>query len=111
MEKNIPSYHHLSFPHSSPLRVFQGMFPVSFVQVKEVIIEKRGYVKKKKNNSTKNKASLTVCKSFFLICSVFHYLCSDRDEEVVLSAEMPLVKEVTTTLREWGSIWKQLFVV
>uniref|UniRef100_A0AAX7SLX6 Dedicator of cytokinesis 2 n=1 Tax=Astatotilapia calliptera TaxID=8154 RepID=A0AAX7SLX6_ASTCA len=50
-----------------------GMFPVSFVQVKEVIIEKRG------------------------------------DEEVVLSAEMPLVKEVTTTLREWGSIWKQLF--
>lgn len=35
----------------------------------------------------------------------------NRDEEVVLSAEMPLVKEVTTTLREWGSIWKQLFVV
>uniref|UniRef100_A0A3Q3W6H4 Uncharacterized protein n=1 Tax=Mola mola TaxID=94237 RepID=A0A3Q3W6H4_MOLML len=32
------------------------------------------------------------------------------DEEVVLSAEMPLVKEVTTTLREWGSIWRQLFV-
>uniref|UniRef100_A0A669DWQ3 Dedicator of cytokinesis 2 n=1 Tax=Oreochromis niloticus TaxID=8128 RepID=A0A669DWQ3_ORENI len=52
----------------------QGVFPVSFVQVKEVIIEKRG------------------------------------DEEVVMSAEMPLVKEVTTTLREWGSIWKQLFV-
>uniref|UniRef100_A0A8C7S231 Dedicator of cytokinesis 2 n=1 Tax=Oncorhynchus mykiss TaxID=8022 RepID=A0A8C7S231_ONCMY len=34
-----------------------------------------------------------------------------RDQEVVLSAEMPLVKEVTTTLREWGSIWKQLYVV
>lgn len=34
-----------------------------------------------------------------------------RDEEIVVSAEMPLVKEVTTTLREWGSIWKQLFVV
>uniref|UniRef100_A0A673VVE6 Dedicator of cytokinesis 2 n=1 Tax=Salmo trutta TaxID=8032 RepID=A0A673VVE6_SALTR len=33
-----------------------------------------------------------------------------RDQEVVLSAEMPLVKEVTTTLREWGSIWKQLYV-
>uniref|UniRef100_A0A3B4UML1 Dedicator of cytokinesis 2 n=1 Tax=Seriola dumerili TaxID=41447 RepID=A0A3B4UML1_SERDU len=33
------------------------------------------------------------------------------NEEVVMSAEMPLVKEVTTTLREWGSIWKQLFVV
>ncbi|KAL0974067.1 hypothetical protein UPYG_G00214930 [Umbra pygmaea] len=32
------------------------------------------------------------------------------DKEVVSSAEMPLVKEVTTTLREWGSIWKQLYV-
>uniref|UniRef100_A0A3P9MDG1 Dedicator of cytokinesis 2 n=1 Tax=Oryzias latipes TaxID=8090 RepID=A0A3P9MDG1_ORYLA len=30
--------------------------------------------------------------------------------EVVTVAEMPLVKEVTTTLREWGTIWKQLFV-
>uniref|UniRef100_A0A8C8GCP8 Dedicator of cytokinesis 2 n=1 Tax=Oncorhynchus tshawytscha TaxID=74940 RepID=A0A8C8GCP8_ONCTS len=35
----------------------------------------------------------------------------EKDQEVVLSAEMPLVKEVTTTLREWGSIWKQLYVV
>ncbi|KAG7465378.1 hypothetical protein MATL_G00175820 [Megalops atlanticus] len=32
-------------------------------------------------------------------------------QEVVTSAEMPLVKEVTTTLREWGSIWKQLYVM
>jgi len=45
-----------------------------------------------------------------LLC--FHiYVCNYRNEEVVISAEMPLVKEVTTTLREWGSIWKQLFVV
>uniref|UniRef100_A0A8C4HK55 Dedicator of cytokinesis 2 n=1 Tax=Dicentrarchus labrax TaxID=13489 RepID=A0A8C4HK55_DICLA len=51
----------------------QGVFPASFVHLKEVIIEKRG------------------------------------DEELVISGEMPLVKEVTTTLREWGSIWKQLF--
>uniref|UniRef100_A0A7N6F9H0 Dedicator of cytokinesis 2 n=1 Tax=Anabas testudineus TaxID=64144 RepID=A0A7N6F9H0_ANATE len=35
---------------------------------------------------------------------------SSPSKEVVISAEMPLVKEVTTTLREWGSIWKQLFV-
>uniref|UniRef100_A0A673WTG8 Dedicator of cytokinesis 2 n=1 Tax=Salmo trutta TaxID=8032 RepID=A0A673WTG8_SALTR len=34
----------------------------------------------------------------------------DGEGAVVLSAEMPLVKEVTTTLREWGSIWKQLYV-
>uniref|UniRef100_A0AAZ3RJR6 Dedicator of cytokinesis protein 2 n=1 Tax=Oncorhynchus tshawytscha TaxID=74940 RepID=A0AAZ3RJR6_ONCTS len=52
----------------------QGAFPSSIVQLRKVIIEKRG------------------------------------DQEVVLSAEMPLVKEVTTTLREWGSIWKQLYV-
>uniref|UniRef100_A0AAY5LA74 Dedicator of cytokinesis 2 n=1 Tax=Esox lucius TaxID=8010 RepID=A0AAY5LA74_ESOLU len=40
-----------------------------------------------------------------------HMLLGDlMDQEVVLSAEMPLVKEVTTTLREWGSIWKQLYV-
>ncbi|KAM9795094.1 dedicator of cytokinesis 2 [Neosynchiropus ocellatus] len=52
----------------------QGVFPASFIHLKEVVVEHRG------------------------------------NEEVVLSAEMPLVKEVTTTLREWGSIWKQLFV-
>uniref|UniRef100_A0A8D3CTP5 Dedicator of cytokinesis 2 n=1 Tax=Scophthalmus maximus TaxID=52904 RepID=A0A8D3CTP5_SCOMX len=52
----------------------QGVFPASFVHLKEVVIKRRG------------------------------------NEEVVMFAEMPLVKEVTTTLREWGSIWKQLFV-
>uniref|UniRef100_A0A7N6B3Z0 Dedicator of cytokinesis 2 n=1 Tax=Anabas testudineus TaxID=64144 RepID=A0A7N6B3Z0_ANATE len=52
----------------------QGVFPASFIHLREVVIETRG------------------------------------NEEVVISAEMPLVKEVTTTLREWGSIWKQLFV-
>uniref|UniRef100_A0A671KFL3 Dedicator of cytokinesis protein 2-like n=1 Tax=Sinocyclocheilus anshuiensis TaxID=1608454 RepID=A0A671KFL3_9TELE len=52
----------------------KGAFPASFIELKEVIVEKRG------------------------------------DEEIIMSAEMPLVKEVTTTLREWGSIWKQLYV-
>lgn len=56
-----------------------------------------------------------------LLCKAIHihemlhfksfHVCDNRGEEVVTSAEMPLVKEVTTTLREWGSIWKQLFVV
>ncbi|XP_019739690.1 dedicator of cytokinesis 2 isoform X1 [Hippocampus comes] len=55
-------------------KAHQGVFPASFVHLKEVIVAHRG------------------------------------DEEVVLSAEMPLVKEVTMTLREWGSIWKQLYV-
>ncbi|KAF1384744.1 hypothetical protein PFLUV_G00123340 [Perca fluviatilis] len=53
----------------------RGVFPASYVHLKEVIVENR------------------------------------EGDEVVMSSEMPLVKEVTTTLREWGSIWKQLFVV
>ncbi|KAJ0002424.1 hypothetical protein NQD34_007573 [Periophthalmus magnuspinnatus] len=55
-------------------RTQHGVFPASFIHMKEVVIEKQG------------------------------------DEEVIISAEMPLVKEVTTTLREWGTIWKQLYV-
>uniref|UniRef100_A0A8C0ULU4 Dedicator of cytokinesis protein 2-like n=1 Tax=Cyanistes caeruleus TaxID=156563 RepID=A0A8C0ULU4_CYACU len=34
-----------------------------------------------------------------------------RVEESVVPAEMPTVQEITTTLREWAIIWKQLFVV
>ncbi|XP_061643350.1 dedicator of cytokinesis protein 2-like isoform X1 [Phyllopteryx taeniolatus] len=55
-------------------KAHQGVFPASFVHLKEVIVAHR------------------------------------RDEEALLWAEMPLVKEVTMTLREWGGIWKQLFV-
>uniref|UniRef100_A0A674GSI8 Dedicator of cytokinesis 2 n=1 Tax=Taeniopygia guttata TaxID=59729 RepID=A0A674GSI8_TAEGU len=33
-----------------------------------------------------------------------------RHTENVIPAEIPLVQEVTTTLWEWGSIWKQLYV-
>ncbi|XP_068800108.1 dedicator of cytokinesis protein 2-like isoform X2 [Struthio camelus] len=31
-------------------------------------------------------------------------------EESVVPAEMPMVQEITTTLREWATIWKQLYV-
>lgn len=34
-----------------------------------------------------------------------------RAEETVVPSEMPLVQEITTTLREWAAIWKQLYVV
>ncbi|XP_043925470.1 dedicator of cytokinesis protein 2 [Protopterus annectens] len=51
-----------------------GIFPASFIHVKEAISEKKGH------------------------------------QDSVSSAEIPLVQEVTTTLREWGSIWKQLYV-
>lgn len=31
-------------------------------------------------------------------------------EESVVPAEMPMVQEITTTLQEWATIWKQLYV-
>uniref|UniRef100_A0A8C3E0E4 Uncharacterized protein n=1 Tax=Corvus moneduloides TaxID=1196302 RepID=A0A8C3E0E4_CORMO len=33
-----------------------------------------------------------------------------QTEESVVPAEMPMVQEITTTLREWATIWKQLYV-
>ncbi|XP_053886534.1 dedicator of cytokinesis protein 2-like isoform X2 [Malaclemys terrapin pileata] len=32
-------------------------------------------------------------------------------EENIVPAEMPMVQEITTTLREWATIWKQLYVM
>uniref|UniRef100_A0A8C4UEQ1 Dedicator of cytokinesis 2 n=1 Tax=Falco tinnunculus TaxID=100819 RepID=A0A8C4UEQ1_FALTI len=52
----------------------QGIFPKSFIHIKEVTVEKK------------------------------------RHTENTIPAEIPLVQEVTTTLWEWGSIWKQLYV-
>uniref|UniRef100_A0A667G9B7 Dedicator of cytokinesis 2 n=1 Tax=Lynx canadensis TaxID=61383 RepID=A0A667G9B7_LYNCA len=52
----------------------QGIFPKSFIHIKEVTVEKR------------------------------------RNIENIIPAEIPLAQEVTTTLWEWGSIWKQLYV-
>ncbi|XP_023604622.1 dedicator of cytokinesis protein 2-like isoform X2 [Myotis lucifugus] len=54
--------------------MLQGIFPKSFIHIKEVTIEKR------------------------------------RNIENIIPAEIPLAQEVTTTLWEWGSIWKQLYV-
>lgn len=34
-----------------------------------------------------------------------------RPKETVIPTELPLVHEVTTTLREWASIWRDLYVV
>ncbi|XP_034635155.1 dedicator of cytokinesis protein 2 isoform X1 [Trachemys scripta elegans] len=53
---------------------FEGIFPKSFIHIKEVTVEKK------------------------------------RNTENIVPAEIPLVQEVTTTLWEWGSIWKQLYV-
>lgn len=34
-----------------------------------------------------------------------------RQHETVIPNELPLIQEVTTTLREWSIIWRQLYVV
>lgn len=37
--------------------------------------------------------------------------CPCRHKETVIPTELPLVQEVTTTLREWATIWRDLYVV
>ncbi len=37
--------------------------------------------------------------------------CHCRQKETVIPTELPLVQEVTTTLREWATIWRDLYVV
>ncbi|ROL41085.1 Dedicator of cytokinesis protein 2 [Anabarilius grahami] len=62
----------------------------------------KGYVIKNKERKGAFPASYIVLKEVIVE--------KRGDEEIITSAEMPLVKEVTTTLREWGSIWKQLYL-
>lgn len=59
---------------------------------------------------------MQICQHFILLApgSQFHTVFSptlNRNIENIIPAEIPLAQEVTTTLWEWGSIWKQLYVV
>ncbi|KAL0608483.1 Dedicator of cytokinesis protein 2, partial [Plecturocebus cupreus] len=53
----------------------------------------------------------------FLVETGFHHVGQagleflTSNTESIIPAEIPLAQEVTTTLWEWGSIWKQLYVV
>lgn len=38
-------------------------------------------------------------------------LLPPRQHETVIPGDLPLIQEVTTTLREWSTIWRQLYVV
>uniref|UniRef100_A0A670IEQ3 Dedicator of cytokinesis 1 n=1 Tax=Podarcis muralis TaxID=64176 RepID=A0A670IEQ3_PODMU len=55
--------------------LFKGIFPSSYIQLKEAIVEGKG------------------------------------QHETVIPSELPLIQEVTTTLREWSTIWRQLYIV
>lgn len=48
---------------------------------------------------------------FPLFCTLFPFLSVARQKETVIPTELPLVHEVTTTLREWATIWRDLYVV
>ncbi|XP_032080848.1 dedicator of cytokinesis protein 1 isoform X3 [Thamnophis elegans] len=52
----------------------KGIFPSSYIQLKEAIVEGKG------------------------------------QHETVIPSELPLIQEVTTTLREWSIIWRQLYI-
>lgn len=42
-------------------------------------------------------------------CSLWILPC--RQHETVIPGDLPLIQEVTSTLREWSTIWRQLYVV
>uniref|UniRef100_A0A8B9TUV1 Dedicator of cytokinesis 1 n=1 Tax=Anas platyrhynchos TaxID=8839 RepID=A0A8B9TUV1_ANAPL len=46
-----------------------------------------------------------------LLNSDFFFPVFLRQHETVIPNELPLIQEVTTTLREWSIIWRQLYVV
>lgn len=46
-----------------------------------------------------NSVSITVCVSHPRLC------------ETVVPLEDPIITETTSTLQEWGVLWKQLYVV
>uniref|UniRef100_A0A452TT77 Dedicator of cytokinesis 1 n=1 Tax=Ursus maritimus TaxID=29073 RepID=A0A452TT77_URSMA len=64
-----------AYPVGVFLLLFWGIFPASYIHLKEAIVEGKG------------------------------------QHETVIPGDLPLVQEVTTTLREWSTIWRQLYVV
>uniref|UniRef100_A0A8B9GGM3 Dedicator of cytokinesis 1 n=1 Tax=Amazona collaria TaxID=241587 RepID=A0A8B9GGM3_9PSIT len=51
---------------------------------------------------------LPLCPKLLLTSNFFLSLL--RQHETVIPNELPLIQEVTTTLREWSIIWRQLYV-
>lgn len=45
------------------------------------------------------------------MCIIFIILILSRPLEAVIPREPPIVQEITSVIREWGAIWKQLYVV
>uniref|UniRef100_A0A8B9J2V9 Dedicator of cytokinesis 1 n=1 Tax=Amazona collaria TaxID=241587 RepID=A0A8B9J2V9_9PSIT len=58
--------------------------------------------------SSFSRAILPLCPKLLLTSNFFLSLL--RQHETVIPNELPLIQEVTTTLREWSIIWRQLYV-
>uniref|UniRef100_A0A8C3SI77 Dedicator of cytokinesis 1 n=1 Tax=Chelydra serpentina TaxID=8475 RepID=A0A8C3SI77_CHESE len=60
----------------------------------------------------------TITNRFYKLDYINHFtillkivFANFRQHETVIPSELPLIQEVTTTLREWSIIWRQLYVV
>lgn len=53
-----------------------------------------------------NPALSQVCVLFLHVC-----VCVCRQFETVIPVEDSVITEMTSTLRDWGAMWKQLYVV
>lgn len=91
-------------PPHSPLPL-QGIFPCSYIHLKNAHIKNKGLV------SAHNTPPPTLCYSVRSLCSKLWPLWSRRQFETVIPVEDSVITEMTSTLRDWGAMWKQLYVV
>ncbi|KAG7275230.1 hypothetical protein CRUP_034820 [Coryphaenoides rupestris] len=72
-----------------------GIFPMCYIHLKEATGDKREMF-----NTVRD-----------MIYDLIEWRSQILQKETVIPTELPLVQEVTTTLREWASIWRDLYVV
>lgn len=70
-----------------------GIFPKNYICLKECVVDKTGY---------------DILFNYY--CFIID-ICSFSQHEVVIPREPQIIQEITAVLREWGSIWKQLYIV
>lgn len=84
----------------------QGIFPCSYIHLKNAHIKNKGLV------YTHIPPSATLC---YAVRSISSKLLApfrlSRQFETVIPVEDSVITEMTSTLRDWGAMWKQLYVV
>lgn len=83
----------------------QGIFPCSYIHLKNAHIKNKGLVYTHKPPPP----------TFVLFCDEPSLKASApsslRQFETVIPVEDSVITEMTSTLRDWGAMWKQLYVV